>query len=54
MVEQQQDLRKDDIFLMLRLGNKYKITIAPFHLHMENELFLRIHRDYELQIRNYD
>jgi hypothetical protein len=46
LVLQQERLHKDEILLMLRLGVQYKVRIESFLTHMENELYLRVHRDY--------
>lgn len=54
LVLQQERLNKDEILLMLRLGVQYKVRIESFLLHMENELYLRVHRDYEGDIEDYD
>ena len=32
--------------MLMKLGVKYQIRPEPFVTHIENELFLRIHRDY--------
>lgn len=40
--------------LVMRLGRKYRITLEPIQQHIENELFLRIHRDYEPELQQYD
>jgi hypothetical protein len=36
------------------MGLEYKIRIEPFLEHMENELHLRIHRDYHEYLEEYD
>jgi hypothetical protein len=54
VVEQQQRLTKDDIATMMRLAARHRIVVEPFQKHIENELFLRIHRDYEGDLQLYD
>jgi hypothetical protein len=54
VVEQQQRLSKEEIMMMMRLGNKYSIVLEPFQLHIHNEIFLRIHRDYQNDLHLYD
>ncbi len=53
-IDQQQRLEKEEITMMLRLACRYRITLEPFQQHIENELFLRIHKDYEVDIQQYD
>ena len=54
LIHHQHALTKEEIMVMLRLACKYKVRIELFHQHMENELFLRIHRDYDYEIQEED
>lgn len=54
LIEQQPDLHKEEIFLMMRLGNTHQVRLPYFLKHMENELYLRVHRDYHAFIADYD
>lgn len=42
------------MLMMLRLAAEYKIREELFLKHIENELHLRIHRDYHQALLEYD
>ena len=52
-IESQPQLSKDDIIMLIKLGIDYDIRLTPFSDTIENELFLRIHRDYEYDMIEY-
>lgn len=50
LIEQQKDISKDHIFMILRLSIQYKIRMEYFHKHIENEIFLRLYKDYKKEM----
>jgi hypothetical protein len=45
-VEGQAQLGKEDLMMLMQLGTEYRVRLTPYCVNIENEVFLRIHRDY--------
>ena len=53
-IECQSQLQKDDLLMLMNLGVEYGVRLSPFSELIENEVFLRIHRDYEADMQDYE